>query len=506
MTHPLRWALAAAILAMTIPAASVRSEGSLGYFEAHADVGTPAIAGTAAYDPATQAYRMSAAGTNMWLARDEFHFAWRKMTGDFLLTANVRLEGAGVDPHRKLGLMIRTSLDPGSPYVDVAAHGDGLTSMQFRRAPGANTEQVQSAVSGADVLQIERRGKTFIMSVARSGDPFTRDELTGVDLGDEAYVGLFLCSHNAAVSESAVFRNVRITVPPKKDWVPYRDYIGSNVEVLSLLNGDRTVVATSPISIQAPNWTRDGKSLLWNSEGKLSLFDLVTRTPTVLDTGFATRNNNDHVLSFDGTLLGISHHSADDKGQSVIYTLPATGGTPKRITAKSPSYFHGFSPDAKWLVFTGQRDGELDIYRISADGGEETRLTTAPGVDDGPEYTPDGQWVYFNSTRTGRMQIWRMKPDGSDQQAITNDGFNNWFPHPSPDGKTLVVLSFGTDVAPGDHPFYRHVYIRTMGMDGSNPKVVAYLFGGQGTINVPSWSPDGARIAFVSNTALTAPH
>jgi TolB protein len=506
MTHACRWAIAAAILAMTIPAAPVRSEGALGYFEAHSDVGGPALAGSAAYDPATQAYRMSAAGTNMWFARDEFHFAWRKMSGDFLLTASTRFEGAGVDAHRKLGLMIRTSLDPGSPYVDVAAHGDGLTSLQFRRTPGANTEQVQSAVKGADVLQIERRGATFIMSVARAGDPFTRDELTGVDLGGDVYVGLFLCSHNPAVSESAVFRNVRITVPPKKDWVPYKDYIGSNVEVLSLLNGDRTVVATSPISIQAPNWTRDGKSLLWNSEGRLSLFDLATRTPRPFDTGFATRNNNDHVLSFDGTLVGISHHSADDKGQSVVYTLPAAGGTPKRITAKSPSYFHGFSPDAKWLVFTGQRDGELDIYRISADGGDETRLTTTKGVDDGPEYTPDGQWVYFNSTRTGRMQIWRMKPDGTDQQPITNDEFNNWFPHPSPDGKTLVVLSFGTDVEPGDHPFYRHVYIRTMGMDGSNPKVVAYLFGGQGTINVPSWSPDGARIAFVSNTALPAPH
>ena len=481
-------------------------ESGLGYFDVHADIGGPALPGSASYDASTQAYRLTAAGTNMWVGKDEFHFAWRKMTGDFLITTHTRFEGAGVDPHRKLGVMIRSTLDTGSPYVDIAAHGDGLTSMQFRRTPNADTEQVQSAVTRADVLQLERRGGTFIMSVARDGDPFTRNELTGVDLGDDVYVGLFLCSHNAAVTESAVFRNVRITVPPAAGWVPYRDYIGSNVEVLSLLNGDRTVVATSPISIQAPNWTRDGKSLLWNREGKLYLFDLVSRTPRVLDTGFATRNNNDHVLSQDGALLGISHHSADDKGQSVVYTLPAAGGTPKRITANSPSYFHGFSPDARWLVFTGQRNGELDIYKISADGGEEIRLTTAAGVDDGPEYTPDGQWIYFNSTRTGRMQIWRMKPDGSAQEQITSDEFNNWFPHPSPDGKTLVVLSFGTDVEPGDHPFYRHVYIRTMNMDGSDPKVVAYLFGGQGTINVPSWSPDGARIAFVSNTALPAPH
>src|SRR4051794_5901780 len=278
------------------------SEAGLGYFEGHGDIGAPALPGSASYDPATQAYRVSAAGTNMWVGTDEFHFAWRKMSGDFLVTANTRFEGAGVDPHRKLGVMIRTSLDAGSQYVDIAAHGDGLTSMQFRRTPGANTEQVQSAVTRADVLQLERRGGTFIMSVARNGDPFTRNELTGIDLGDDVYVGLFLCSHNAAVTESAVFRNVRITVPPKAGWVPYKDYIGSNVEILSLLNGDRTVVATSPISIQAPNWTRDGKSLLWNSQGLLHLFDIASRTPGLLDTGTARGNNNDHVLSFDGSV------------------------------------------------------------------------------------------------------------------------------------------------------------------------------------------------------------
>ena len=160
----------------------------------------------------------------------------------------------------------------------------------------------------------------------------------------------------------------------------------------------------------------------------------------------------------------------------------------------------------KWLVYTGRRNNELDIYKVSADGGDEIRLTTAAGVDDGSEYTPDGEWIYFNSTRTGRMQIWRMKPDGTEQTQITNDEFNNWFPHIAPDGKSMVVISYGQDVAPGDHPFYKHVYLRHLQMDGSSPKVIAYLYGGQGTINVPSWSPDGKQIAFVSNTAMPAPH
>ncbi len=442
----------------------------------------------------------------MWGARDEFQFVWRKMTGDFIVRTHAAFVGAGVDPHRKIGWIIRKSLEADSPYVDAAVHGDGLTSLQFRRTTGGVTEQVESTLKKPDVIQLERRGHTYVMSVARFGEPFVRTEQSDIDLGDEVYVGLFVCSHNPKVSETATFSNVRIVVPPKEGWRPYRDYIGSNLEVMTVATGARTVLHTSPISLQAPNWTVDGKALIYNSEGKLFRFDLATKTPSVLDTGFATRNNNDHVLTFDGTMLGISHHSADDNGRSVIYTLPAAGGVPKRITAKSPSYFHGFSPDSKWLIYTGQRDGALDIYKISAEGGDEIRLTTAEGVDDGSEFTPDGQWIYFNSARTGLMQIWKMKPDGSEQTQITNDEFNNWFPHIAPNGTSMVVLSYGQDVEPGDHPFYRHVYLRHMALDGSNPTVIAYLYGGQGTINVPSWSPDSKQIAFVSNTALPAPH
>jgi Tol biopolymer transport system component len=152
------------------------------------------------------------------------------------------------------------------------------------------------------------------------------------------------------------------------------------------------------------------------------------------------------------------------------------------------------------LIYTGERNGEFDIYKISIRGGDETRLTTAQGLDDGPEYSPDGEYIYFNSTRTGTMQIWRMKPDGSNQQQITNDDYNNWFPHVSPDGQWICFLSFSRDVAPGDHPFYKRVYLRLMPIAGGQPKVVAYVYGGQGTINVPSWSPDSKRLAFVSNT------
>ncbi len=486
--------------------AGLSGQQELGYFQGHGDVGQPAIAGSTTYDAATQTYTMSASGTNMWGPRDEFHLAWRKLSGDFIVRTHAAFIGTGVDPHRKLGWIVRTSLDADAAYVDAAVHGDGLTSLQYRRKAGADTEQSTSSVKAPDVIQLERRGGTYIMSVAKFGQPFTATEISDVALGDEVHVGLFLCSHNAKVTERATFSNVRIVIPPKAGWVPYRDYIGSNLEVMTVEDGARRVLYTSPISIQAPNWTIDGAALVYNGSGRLHRFDLATRTPTVIDTGFATSNNNDHVFSFDGKQLGISHHAKEDNNRSVVYTLPAAGGTPKRITANSPSYLHGWSPDAKYLIYTGARNGELDIYRIAADGGDEVRLTTAPGLDDGSEYSPDGQWIYFNSSRTGRMQIWRMKPDGTGQEQLTNDGLNDWFPHPSPDGRWIAFLSYGTDVKPDEHPFYRQVYLRLMRADGSEPRVIAYLYGGQGSINVPSWSPDGRRLAFVSNTALPAPH
>jgi Tol biopolymer transport system component len=179
------------------------------------------------------------------------------------------------------------------------------------------------------------------------------------------------------------------------------------------------------------------------------------------------------------------------------------------VTPKAPSYFHGWSPDAKWLVYTGGRkhtpdatSDKYDIYKISADGGEEVRLTDSAGLSDGPEFSPDGNYIYFNSTRSGLMQLWRMKPDGSEQEQITNDEFNNWFPHISPDGKWIVFISYGQDIKPEEHPYYKHVYLRLMPISGGQPRVIAYLFGGQGTINVPSWSPDSTRVAFVSNTRM----
>jgi Tol biopolymer transport system component len=239
----------------------------------------------------------------------------------------------------------------------------------------------------------------------------------------------------------------------------------------------------------------DGNSLIYNSGGRIYRIPAAGGKPEAIDTGFAIRCNNDHGISADGTMLAISDQS-QGRRQSLIYTLPITGGVPKLITPTGPSYFHGWSPDGKTLAFCGQRDNEFDIYTVPAAGGEEKRLTTAKGLDDGPEYTPDGSSIYFNSDRTGMMQIWRMKPDGSDQEQVTSDEFNNWFAHLSPDGRRIVFVSFDKSVT--GHPENKDVTLRLMNLGTKKIDDLAHLFGGQGTANVPNWSPDGRKIAFVT--------
>jgi WD40 repeat protein len=497
-----------ALIASGISAAAIQ-DGPLGQFDAHGDVGSPAISGAASYDAANQTYTMKGSGINLWSTNDQFHFLWKKMKGDFILRARVEFAGKGVAEHRKVGWMARESLESNAAYVDCAEHGNGLTSLQCRQVRGTSTAQFVLPVTNAAVLQFERRGGNYIFSAAPAGEPLVSTNFSNVTLPDEAYVGLFICAHNPKVEETAVFRDVRIIRPAKENFVPYKDYIGSVLEILEIQSGKLEKIYESAQPFEAPNWTKDGSALIYNVSGraegwgKLNRFDLTTKTPSQINTEPNSKNNNDHVLSFDGTMLGISDQSASHGGASRVFTVPVGGGTPKQITKNTPSYLHGWSPDGKWLVFTGGRANKFDIYKIASDGsGQEIRLTDSVGLNDGPEFTPDGKYIYFNSSRTGKMQIWRMKPDGSGQEQITNDQCNNWFPHISPDGSRMVIISFPADINPADHPYYRHCCLRLLPIAGGRPRVIAYVYGGQGTINVPSWSPDGKLIAFVTNTRM----
>lgn len=279
---------------------------------------------------------------------------------------------------------------------------------------------------------------------------------------------------------------------------PYWEQVYSMLETVDVATGERTVRKRFDSLIEAPNWLPDGNTLLYNAGGSLWLFDLASGESRKVDTGSAARCNNDHVLSPDGRQVGLS--SAGPEGRSLVYVAPLSGGEPRLVTPVGPSYLHGWSPDGRTLAYCAERGGEFDIYTMPVEGGEETRLTDAPGLDDGPEYSPDGRHIWFNSVRSGLMQVWRMDAGGQNQTRMTWDEESNcWFPHLSPDGKQVAYIAYKKgDVAPEDHPPCKHVEIRLMDADGSNTRTLVRLFGGQGTLNVNSWSPDGTQLAFVS--------
>ena len=276
--------------------------------------------------------------------------------------------------------------------------------------------------------------------------------------------------------------------------------VESSLEIYDLKTGQRTVVHREPARFEAPNWTRDGKYLLINRQGKLYRVPVGGGMPEFIDTGAIQQLNNDHGISPDGRQLAISHNNREfaPRDNSMIYVAPIGGGVPRLVTPKAPSYWHGWSPDGKLLAYTAKRDGDFNIFTIPVEGGEERQLTTAQGLDDGPDYSPDGRYIYFNSVRSGLMQVWRMRADGGEQRQLTNDQYNNWFPHPSPDGKKIVLISYLDPIDPATHPANKNVALRLLDPRTGKVRELCRLFGGQGTINVSSWSPDSGRFAFVS--------
>jgi TolB protein len=490
----LRFPCALAFLSCLIPGFLVaQTPAPIGIFESQTDVGTILRPGSAEFDPSKSAYTVSGSGDDMWGGEDDFHFVWKKISGDVTLTADVSFAGSGGHEHRKAVLMVRQSLDQDSAYADVALHASGLTSLQFRDEKGPNTREIQANVSAPKRLRIAKRGDYVYISLGGGDDLKVAAGWLRIPLQGEFYVGIGVCSHNKDVLEKAIFSNVELATDTPAASKPT---LYSSLETVVVESRERRVAYIAPEHFEAPNWTRDGSSFLFNREGRIVRMPVTGGTPETIDTGFAIRCNNDHGISPDGTLLAISDQSQEEH-RSLVYTLPIGGGTPRRITQLSPSYWHGWSPDGKTLAFVGQRNDDFDIYTIPVAGGQETRLTTAKGLDDGPEYSPDGKYIYFNSERTGIMQIWRMLADGTGQEQITSDNFNNWFPHISPDGKWMVFLSYDQSVK--GHPENKDVMLRIMPLERDKKiEVLAKLFGGQGTINVPSWSPDSKQLAFVS--------
>jgi len=288
-----------------------------------------------------------------------------------------------------------------------------------------------------------------------------------------------------------------VDIETLRKWIAERDSF-SILETVDVHTGERTVLREFDTVIEAPNWTSDGRFLVYNSNGLMYTYELATGENKAIDTGFAIDCNNDHVLSPNNIQLAVSHFTNED-ATSRIYIVPLAGGAPVLVTEKGPSYLHGWSPDNQRLAYCAERGGQYDIYTISVSGGQETQLTNEPELDDGPEYSPSGEHIWFNSTRSGLMQVWRMETDGSNPVHMVQEDANCWFPHVSPNGNWVAYIAYGKDdVSPGDHPPNKNVELRLVPAAGGVSKTIVKLFGGQGTMNVNSWSPDNRTIAFVS--------
>lgn len=472
-----------------------------GLFDTQADLGVTPKTGSFQYDAKAGEYRLTGGGANIWATEDAGFFAWKRLSGDVTLTADVQFVGAGAVAHRKAVLMVRQDLTPGSAYADIALHGDGLTSLQYRPSAGAQTAEIKSTVTAPTRLRITRRGNVFTIYAGKPGEELVAAGPLTLALPDPVYVGLGICSHDANVLETAVFSNVTLQQPQ-----PAQRY-RSKITVYDLASKKSETIFTADQVIEAPNWSRDGKFLLVNTNGNLYRLPLGVAEPKLdkLEMGDGGwRCNNDHDFTRDGKLLAFSASSPNSR-QSQVWLAKADGSNPKLMTPPAPSYFHGWSPDAKWLAFVGQRDGKFTLFRVPVEGGAEQRLTSK-GYDDGPEYSVDGKWIYFNSNRKDGWDIWRMPADGAgadDAKAerVTDDEVEDWFPHFSPDGKHMLIFGFPKGTTNHNEKM-DGVVLRMMPAPGNKlkpakPETLVKFFGGQGTINVNSWSPDSKKFAYV---------
>jgi hypothetical protein len=470
----------------------------IGIFENHQDIGASAgHPGSAAYDAAKKVYTLSGGAGGAAATADVLHFVWKQFSGDVSLTADIAFPPEDANAHGEAMLMLRQALDADSVFAGATLQQNGSASLQFRDEQGGTRREIQSNAATPVRLRIVKRGAYAYLFVATNGAGQNELIPSGasipVPLQGTFYVGIAIALGAGGSASRAVFSNVSVEPIAADASAPATLY--STLQTIATHSGNRSIVYVAPEHFEAPNWMRDGTSFLFNREGHMYRLPVAGGKPVMIDTGFANRCNNDHGISPDSKFIAISDQSQEEH-RSLVYVVPTGGGAPHRITQKSPSYWHGWSPDGRTLAFVGERDGDFDIYSIPAVGGQETRLTTAKGLDDGPEYSPDGKYIYFNSVRTGLMQIWRMRPDGSDQTQITFDDFNNWFPHISPDGQWMVILSYDQSIE--GHPQNKDVMLRLRSMSDGKITVLTRLFGGQGTINVPSWAPDSKHLAFVS--------
>ena len=477
--------------------------GPLGIFESQSDVGSVTPPGKLTYDAGSRTYTIDSAGANLWSTEDGFHFVWKKMTGDVSLTADIAfpLTPADASPHRKALLMFRQTLDPDSTYADAAIHGNGETALQYRRGKGDTTQDIAFNTGAPKTLRLEKRGDTITLFISQHGEPLHQAGASiKLHFDVPFYAGLGACAHNPKAVERATFANVELKplAPPAE---PAKLALYSTLQTIGSDPNARgsMVVLTERSHIEAPNWTRDGKSLIFTRDGRLWTIPVEGGEAKAIDMADISGCTGSHGLSPDGKWLAVTCMKGPQPGPR-IYIVPSSGGTPRMLSENPNSWFHSWSPDGKTIAFVRPAEKSLNVCVIPVDGGSETALTTGSGTNDDPDYSPDGQYIYFNSDRSGSMEIWRMRADGSRPEQMTFDGLQNWTAHPSPDDESILILSYGKGVT--GHLANKDVTLRILNARDKKVRDLVRIVGGSGTDNVPNWAPDGKHFAFVSYQML----
>ncbi len=492
-------ALCAALLFAGLQPSCIVHAQSVGVFDGQSDVGAVNPPGSAQFDPANGVYTITSSGANLWSTTDGFHFLWKKASGNVSLTADIDfpVKTGMHSEHRKAILIFRQSLDTDSAYADAAQHGSGLTGLQFRQAKGDTTQSIELNIDAPSRVRLEKRGDIFTMYISLHGEPLHPSGATiKLHLDEPFYAGIGVSAHNAHAVETATFSHLEFSPLAAPAPVLYSTLQAIEIDPASR----RSTVAFSTLGrAMAPNWSRDGSSLLFTQDGNIYSVETDGKgTPRQLDTGLAFDCSGSHGFSPDGKLLAVSCSMPGLTGRHVVI-IPSTGGTARLLTA-DVGYFHSWSPDGETILFTRGGHGANNMYAISVDGGPERALTSGTGISDDPDYSPDGQYIYFNTDRWGGMQIARMRPDGSSVEQITFDNLHNWTPHPSPDGKSIVFISYPPDVT--THAANKDISLRILSTSDNKIRVLTNLVGGDGSMNVPNWSPDSKRLAFVSYQIL----
>ena len=478
---------------------------SLGIFEGQSDVGSVVPAGALTYSSAANTYTLTSAGANIWSTEDGFHFAWKKTSGDLSLTADIDFPSktGSHSSNRKAVLMIRQSLDKDAAYADVAVHGGGVTALQYRRAKGSNTQDIEIKIDLPKRVRLEKRGDIFTMFVSNHGEPLHQVGASiRMHFDEPFYAGIGLSAHNPAVTEKAVLSNVDLSPLTQPTTTTAKQALYSTLQTISIDDAARraTVLLSEPGRSMAPNWTHDGSTIVFTRDGRINTIPAAGGTAQELNVGGLVGCTGSHGFSPDGKWFALTC-ATPDRNDRRLFIIPAGGGQPRALTENS-AYFHSWSPDGKTILFVrGAKEG-LTIYAIPVEGGPEKAISRGTGVDDDPDYSPDGKYIYFNTDRWGGIQIARMLPDGSQVEQVTFDEFKNWTPHPSPDGKSIVFLSYDPSVT--THAANKDIALRILSLNDGKIRTLVNLVGGDGTMNVANWSPDSKNIAFVSYQLLPA--